>query len=122
MATISPTYTYLAATNRHSTGGIVVQWTPVTSADTCAAADIVDYADRSVQVSGTFDSATVKLQGSNDGTNFVDLTDPQGNAISKTAAALEAVMELTAYTKPTFSGGGASQSLTVTMLCRKEAK
>lgn len=39
-----------------------------------------------VQFSGTF-GGTVKLQGSNDGTNWVDLKDTAGNTISTAAAA-----------------------------------
>ena len=51
-------------------------------------------ADRSIQfVAGTAGSATVALQGSNDGTNWIALTDGQGNAISFTASGVEMVAE-----------------------------
>lgn len=118
MATISPTYTKLES-ERNSANMLVITWTPVTEADTCAPAACGDFADRSVQFDGTFGGATVKLQGSNNGSAYADLTDPQGNAISKTSAALEAVMELTAYTKPVISGG-TSQSLTITLIGRRQ--
>jgi hypothetical protein len=53
------------------------------------------FADRAIQVGGTFGAGgTVVIEGSIDGTNYVTLTDPQGNAISKTAAAIEEIASL----------------------------
>lgn len=106
-----------AVTKSHTFSGesFAIQWTPVTAADTCDVIEVPAGAKVSVQVAGTFDSATVVLQGSNDGTNYVGLTDPQGNAISKAAAAIEAVEEPVRYIKATHSGGGGSQSLKITL-------
>lgn len=112
MATIAPTITSLPRSVH------LVVWSNVTNADTCSAAELSGDGDRSVQIAGTFDSATVVVAGSNDGSNYIVLTDPQGNAISKTAAAIEAITEVTRYIKPTFSGGAGTQSLTVSMLFR----
>jgi len=112
MATITPVSTKCYSYNSES---FAVQWTPVTSADTASAIEVPAYAKVAVQIAGTFDSATVVLQGSIDSTNFVALTDPQGNTISKTVAALEQVEEVVRYIKPAFSGGAGSQSLTVTI-------
>lgn len=78
-----------------------------------------DFADRSVQIAGTFDSATIVLEGSNDGSNYATLTDPQGNAISKAAAAIEQVTEGVLFARPSASGGGASQSVVVTVVARR---
>ena len=76
----------------------------------------IAFADRSVQVTGTFGvGGRVLLQGSNDGTNWVTLNDPQANALSFTAAGLEAVLELTQYIRPTVNAGDGTTSLTVTM-------
>lgn len=89
-------------------------WTALTAANSAGdAVSLPEYADRSVQVIGTFDSATVVLQGSNDGTNWVTLTDPQGNVISATSAKLEQIEEATLYVRPSTSGGGGSQSVSV---------
>lgn len=74
--------------------------------------------DRSVQITGTFGDNTVVLQGSNDGTNWVTLSDPQGNAISKTAAAIEAVLEYTRMVRPTCTATGTGTDLVVTMIVR----
>ena len=120
MATITPTITHIGNGAGQDSNGpsAIVQWTPVTEADTCSPVELVGLPDRSVQIAGTFGSATIVLQGSNDGTNYATLTDPQGNAISKTAAAIEMVAEVARYTKPSTSGG-TSSSITITMLCRR---
>lgn len=98
----------------------VVLWTPLTSANAAGSAyEHSGASDRSVQFVGTFDSATLVLQGSNDGTNWVTLTDPQGNAISKTSAGLEQIEEITRYVRPSSSGGGGSQSVSVYLLTKQ---
>lgn len=73
-----------------------------------------NFSDRSVQVLGTFGSGgSVTIQGSIDGTNWNTLTDPQGNALTKTAAALEAVSEATPYIRPTCTAGDGTTAITV---------
>ena len=72
---------------------------------------------RSIQFSGTFGAGgTIVLQGSNDNSNWFTLTDFQGNAISKTSAALENVEELTLYVRPNVTAGDGTTSLTAVML------
>lgn len=97
-----------------------IEWTPLTTtnADGIKVA-ISKFADKSVTFTGTFGAGgTVKLQGSNDGSNWFDLTDPQGNAISKTSAALEAVTENTQYIRPFVSAGDGTTSLTAVLVAR----
>ena len=77
-----------------------------------------DYSDRSAQIVGTFGGATVVVNGSNDGTNYAPVTDPQGNAISKTSAAIEAISEATLFVRPTHSGGTA-ESMNVILVMRR---
>lgn len=67
--------------------------------------EMVEWADRSVQVVGTFNGGTVVIEGSNDGQNWVTLTDPQGNAITKTAAFIEQLLEVTRFVRPRVSLG-----------------
>ena len=93
-----------------------VIWTPVTSADTPLPVSFPKHNDRSIQVAGTFDSSTTVVQGSNDGTNYAGLFDPSSTAISITTAKIKAVLENTVWIKPVVSGGGGSQSLTISML------
>lgn len=58
-----------------------------------------------VQVSGTFGGATVAMQGSNDGTNFIALRDLNGQAISFTAAGYAEFSTGFVFVRPQVSGG-----------------
>lgn len=119
MATITPTITQITT---HGDDCHVVTWTPMTNAGTDVGSPIEmpGSADRSIQVSGTFGTGgTVLIEGSNDGTNYVTLNDPQGNALSVTTAKIEQLLELTRYIRPRISAGDGSTSLTVTMLLRR---
>ena len=71
---------------------------------------------RSIQIGGTFDSATVVIEGSNDGTNYLTLTDPQGNALSKTAAAIEAIQESPRFLRPKVTSAGGSTSIDIHLI------
>ena len=96
----------------------VVTWTPFSATDTGQAYELPASADRSIQFSGTFGSSTMVLEGSLDGTNYETLTDPQGNAISKTATGIEQIMEVTRYIRPrcTVASGA---TITATLLVRR---
>ncbi len=98
-----------------------VVWTPLTTTNADGAAiEWVQYADRTIQFNGTFGTGgTIKLQGSNDGSNWFDLSDPQGTAISKGAAGIEAVLEITQYVRPFVSAGDGTTSLTATLVMRR---
>jgi hypothetical protein len=100
----------------------LVTWTPMTFAglDVGAPVQWVEYADRCVQVSGTFGAAgSVTLEGSNDGVTYATLADPQGNALTITAAKLEQVLELPRYVRPRVTAGDGTTSLTVTICMRR---
>jgi hypothetical protein len=101
MAAITPVPTNLA----NEPGCKQVLWETLTESDTATAIEMGAFPDRSVQVVGTFGGATVVLQGSNDGTNWVTLNDYQGNAISLTATGLKPIAEVTRYIRPSASGG-----------------
>lgn len=85
-----------------------------------ASIEIPDHADRSVQVVGTFDTATLTMQGSNDGTNWATLTDPQGNAIAMTVTGLEQILENTRFIRPLVSSVGATTDLDVYLHVRQQ--
>lgn len=119
MATIAPTITFLSKASPDAQNGanVLVQWLAVTEADTCTAVEFTAFPDRSVQIGGTFGAGgTCVLEGSNDGTNYVGLVDPQGNAISATGAKLEQISEITRKTRPRISAG-TGVSLNISMLC-----
>lgn len=90
--------------------------------DTGAPIPFAEWADRSVQVSGTFGvGGTVVWEGSNDGgATWATLTDPQGNSISKTAASIEAVLEITELARPNVTAGDGSTAINVSVLCRRQ--
>lgn len=93
-----------------------IQWVGVTEADTFAAVQCGSrYTDRTVQVAGTFGSATVNIQGSINGTSYVTLTGHDG-AATFTTDDIKALIECTPYLQCTHSGG-TSESVTVTLRC-----
>jgi hypothetical protein len=119
MATVNPTLTTLPGdTTINAAEAILYTWTLTAADNVGAAIEAHEFGDRTMQVTGTFDSATIVMEGANVAT-YTTLTDPQGNALSKTAAAIEAILEVPRYTRPSSSGGAGSQSVVVTMLCRR---
>lgn len=119
MATITPT---LTNTGKFKDYSIVYQWTPLTNAgsDVGAAMEFPGWADRSVQITGTFGAGgTCVIEGSNDGTNYVTLNNLQSAALSLTAATVKGIAEITRYIRPRVTGGDGTTSLTVTILARK---
>lgn len=92
---------------------LLATWSLVQGDTAGDAMECPDTTDACVTMTGTFDSGTVVLQGSNDGTNWLSLTDPQGNAISKTSAAIEQISEVPRYLRPSVSGQGASAAIKV---------
>jgi hypothetical protein len=107
MATITPTITYRP--NGHANSVLVV-WEGLATGDDGAPVELPSWPDKTVQVLGNFNAASVTLtmQGSLDGgTTYFSLTDPQGNAIAKTAAAAEVISESPKTIRPLASGGAA---------------
>ena len=114
MATISST-----RTSTQSSVAFVATWASLAVGDDGGALPFSQYTDRSVQVFGVFDGATLRIEGSNDGANWATLTDPQGNDLLITSSKIEMVTEASAYLRPFVVGGGASTDLTVCMLCKE---
>ena len=111
----------MAGVKRHDNvpGGCFLHEWALTSADPVGAwSEHPGAADRSVQFSGTWGGATAVLEGSIDGVTAFVLTDPQGNAISKSNDALEAIMENVRYYRASLSVVGSGASVSVQMLSR----
>jgi hypothetical protein len=113
MATIIPT------TVEEQVRAAAYRWTDYSTADTSTPIKVQNMQGLagSVQVTGTFGGATITLQGSNDGTNFVTLKDSAGTAISVTAAGMAEFSTAALYLKPT-STGGTADNVTVTVILR----
>ena len=77
------------------------------------------WADRSVQVIGTFGAnGAVTIEGSNDGVNWSTLSDPQGNALVFTTSKIETVVEICRYIRPSITDGDGTTDLTVHLFMR----
>ncbi|MFO0467337.1 MAG: hypothetical protein ACK5ZS_00090 [bacterium] len=117
MATRAATITPIETFKDHAH---VVRWTGLLNGDDGSPIEMPGSSDRSIQFTGTFGTGgTIALEGSNDGVNYVVLTDPQGNNISKTAASIEAVTELTRYIRPRVTAGDGSTNLVATLLVKR---
>lgn len=116
MANISP------VVQTTDTGATRAVWSGVLAGDVCLPVDYDAYADRTVQIAGTFGGATVAVQGSLEKvpTNWAVLTDPQGNDLNISAAKIEMVVENTAFVRPAVAGGDGSTDLTITMFMRRK--
>lgn len=97
-----------------------VAWTPLANGDSGTPYAMPGFADRSVQVGGTFGAGgTVVIEGTIDGTNYITLTDPQGNAISKTAAAIETISEIVKFIRPRVTAGDGTTAISVYLIARR---
>lgn len=98
-----------------------VLWETITTTDTVGSPLLWgDFADRSVQVIGTFDAATLILEGSNDGgTTYAPLLDPLGAAVSFTATGIKVIGTLAHQIRPRLSvAGGGTADLDVHLFMR----
>ena len=106
-------------TENLGTGDIrIVKFAGATTGDTSPTIEQCEWADRSVQVAGTFGGGAVAIEGSNDGTNWATLNDAQGNALSITTAKIEQLLEVTRYMRAAVTGG-TGVDLTITFLLRR---
>lgn len=108
--TTSPTQTTVA---------FIASWASLAAGETGDRLMGAQYTDKSVQVVGTFGGASVYFEGSNDGTNWATLTDPQGNDLIFTTAKIELVSEATWYVRPRVSGGDGTTNLAVHVLMKE---
>jgi hypothetical protein len=128
MAVITPTFQTPAA------GCRIVTWQTMTAADIGAPVRLPYFSDKSVQLGAiggnVHGGATVVFQGSNDvaadpsNANYASsvwftLTDPQGNAISRTTTAkIEQVEENPLWVRPVSSGGDGTTDIDVILVCK----
>jgi hypothetical protein len=120
MATISPSFQML------DSGVELVTWGPCAAGDVCVPIDrtsgIMAYmaqSDRSVDIDGNFNGATVVIQGTNqwpDTGKFKPLRDPAGNSLSFSTSDIRQILEIAAAIVPVISGGTGLTSLTVAVL------
>ena len=98
-----------------------VIWTNLANNDTGAPVSLPGAADVTIQVFGTFGTGgTVTMEGCLEATpvNYFSLKDPQGNAMTYTAADAEMVSQVSTHIRPNITGGDGSTSLTIIALFR----
>lgn len=101
----------------------VATWTGILNGDSGEPVAMPGSADRSAQVTGTFGAGgSLRIEGSNDGTNYYALNDPQGSALNITAAGIKGIIEATRFIRPRATAGDGTTSLTVTMLLRRNTR
>lgn len=99
--------------------GTLVTWSGLLNGDTGAPVNLSDFPDRTIHILGTFGAGgSVNFVGSNNNNDWIVLTDPQGNAITKTAAAMEFVTETPLFVRPHVTAGDGTTNLTVIMFAR----
>ena len=115
---------------------VEVVWSGLDGDDSGQAVDLSEFPDKTIQVTGTFDSATTTLYWSNDttkvktdraaGTLFGSKTaewviaqDSLGNNIAKSAAGGDQILEAGHWFAPVNSGGGGSTNLAVKITARR---
>jgi hypothetical protein len=112
-----PDIAWKKAKTPHDASGIwVISWGPLKNGEQGAVFTCPHFADKSIQVIGTFgDAGAVVIEGSNDPdlSEFVTLNDAQGNPLSVTLAKLETILENVYAIRPRVSAGDGTTSLTV---------
>ncbi len=116
MATRNGTHAYVPPVENCKT----VTWEGLLNGDDGSPVQWSDFADRSIQVIGTFGAGgNLRIEGSNDGTNYATLNDPQGNALDFTSAKIEQALECTRYMRPRVTAGDGTTDIDVILFMRK---
>lgn len=107
-----------ATVETNNFGVVVVTWTDVDSGDTGQPVLLAQYSDKTVQLIGT--STDVAIEGSNDGTNWAELSDPAGNPILlATSGQIETILQNPLYVRPIAANGA---DLTVILVAKAVGK
>lgn len=116
--------TQMARPNTQDFHGIgVLSWSPLANGDTGVPIQLPANSDRSIHIYGTFGAGgTLVVQVSNEigaPTNWVTATDPSGAAISVTALALKAIIEVSRWIRVIVTAGDGTTSLTAAIIVRR---
>ena len=96
-----------------------IAWQGLASGESGEAISLAEFADRSVQVDGTFGGCSVIIEGTNDGVTYYTLNDLQGAALSISTAKIEGIAELTHQVRPRISGGDGTTDININLFARK---
>ena len=119
MATITPTKTDISG------DGSVVKYAYAamlqSTSDVGVGIPFAQWADRSVQVTGTLGAAgAVTIEGSNDGgTTYHTLNDPSSTALTMNSLRIEGILEVCELVRPRVTAGDGTTSLNVYFILRR---
>lgn len=104
--------------SEYAKGCWIAQWASILNGETGDRADIpLLNATRSVQVAGTLGiGGSVSIEGSNDGTNYVTLTDSTGVALTFTAVGIKDILQNVRFLRPHVTAGDGATNFLVTIL------
>ncbi len=101
----------------------LVAWNACANGDTGTPYELNDEADNCFSVDGTFGvGGSVTLEGSNDGSHYYTLHDPQGNNLTFTAAGMKQILETPRYVRPHVTAGDGTTSLTPILRTRRGSR
>lgn len=94
-----------------------VSWSDLANTDTGTPLENPASFIRSVQISGTFGvGGSVSIEGSNDGVNWLTLTNPRGVALTFTSPRIETIEQVVRFVRPNVTAGDVSTNLTCSLL------
>jgi len=111
-----------------STNTVGFSWV-LANGDTGQPIAIPDFSDKTMQIFGTFGSGgSVTMEGSNDprvisapgSAVWFTLVDPQANAITKTSAGGEVILENPIWIRPNCTAGDGTTALTINIAAKRE--
>jgi len=120
MATnVKPIIDHQIASNDDSV--LVASWSTLTaSGDLGLPICLAAWSDKTVVVTGDFTgSPTIIIEGSNDGTNFVQISNRQGTAMSFTAAGLNTSQDRPVFVRPRLTAGAGGGNVVVSIACHR---
>lgn len=112
MATVTPTVNRFVGTG--SEAALVFSWSLTTANADGAPIEWIEWSGRCFTATGTWGGATLTIQGSNDGTNWVTLNNAAtGTGATLTADGVLQIIELPRYVRPNLTVVGAGATVTV---------
>lgn len=110
----------IAHTSELIGGGITYyEWLALTEADDGEPIEVPAAADKTVQADGDFTtSGDLAMEGSMDKSNWFELTDADGAAVSFTAAGLVLIRENVRWIRPNITAG-TSVAINARLLCKR---
>jgi hypothetical protein len=112
-----------AATVTDLGDAVIVVWETLANGDTGEPIELIGYADRSYDISGTWGaSGQCDVEGSNGGSNYFILNDPFGTVASLTGDNGVEITEATRYQRPNASAGDGTTALDVVLFARRTSR